>query len=239
METQKRDNFMGSKKALEYLTNTNNKWFNHKLKSLFSNLFFLLLIVGVGYVVINIAKQEGLDLESLERFPFNSIPPGIFVLFMIIGIILVYEIIRIIFDINKFFFKALKYKRKGVENKKIYYDQRIEGYTPFKEDVFGAKYPRIIPIESIEELPEKFPKNTLYFCNKIPVVIISETKKYTGMVSQVKQIGEPVSFVFWHKTKECLSEWEKDRIYESFATGVKYIRGLIKQVKTKKGHYFE
>ena len=225
-----------SRSVLEKLTELNPKWFKYKKNEIKNNLallFFATIVLALSvYVIQNILPSFIEIFEFNWDSPRNQITKIIFIfliLFFIVGAIMMVK------NTITSFSKALRYKRKGVKGKKIYFSKE-NIYTPFKYEGSPKNLPEVIPIDFLEELPEIFPKNILYFCNNIEVTDCIIEGGYFGLVADVND----EKIILWKKINSCLSEFEKSLIQATLSSVKMFIYAPICQKKTKERvRYYE
>jgi len=220
---------LNSKDTLIHLAESNKKWFRHRARTIRGTFAIIVLFSLMVLLLVSVFNHGFIDVFALKEFTSLSsyLLGKIFSISLLLAIC--FLIIIEIVEIKIFLTKAIKYKKRGIRKLPIYYSCE-NGYTPFREDaVFSKRLPKVVPMESLSELPEEVEKNTLYFCNNIKIGSCVIEGDYFGLV-----VKEEDNRILWKKIIECseIGDVEIQSIRERFMR-TKVIQALITQKKDK------
>ena len=205
---------LSSKDALRHLAESNPKWIRYRDKAIIENLVIAILF---GMVLIFIQNRFFGDFTQIFAvYKISNIYSYLFGKLFSLALLFAtgFFVITTIQEIWVFLTKAMKYKRRGIGNRPVYYSIK-NGFTPFKKDsVSSKKLPKVVPIEDLVEIPERIEKNTLYFCNNVKLRNCLVEDGYFGFPLDVGSDAIQLTRFFWKKMGSDMDEVEKEAIRE-------------------------
>lgn len=205
---------LNSKDALIRLAESNKKWIKYRDKAIIENLVIVILFGMVLSFIQNQFFEDFTQIFAVYKIStlYSYLFGKLFSLALLFA--MVFFAITTIQEIWVFLTKAMKYKRKGIGDRPVYYSWK-NGYTPFRKDtVSSKKLPRIVPLEDLVEIPEKNEKNTLYFCNNVKLRKCLVEDGYFGFPLDVGSEAIQLTRFFWKKMGSDLDEVEKEAVRE-------------------------
>lgn len=206
------------------LLKKSSQWFKAELRDFLLNLLLISLISLVVFCWYDFWGERNIEV-SLEEImnqirnqgPYVTLVSVLILFLLFSGIfILILEIFR--------FFKSLVFLKKKKIN--LYYN-KSQGYTPFKK-YRGKKNKKVMFLSHISLIPEKLPKDNVFYCENIVVLDCIIEEGYWGLVCNCRD----EKALLWKKINPFLSKFEINLIQERFRMG-KEISGIISQTKDK------
>lgn len=161
-----------SSEALLELTQTSN-WFRNAIRTY---IFYLLVLLAMVALLVFADELSPADASQAANTP-QTVEVSGYRLYLTLTIMTIVTLMFLWLSISSIagIIRSIRYKLKGKNLTKFYYGGPGSAcYTPLKRSSLTLKNTRVIPLESIAQLPpNNTPKRAYYLCNSITVLSCS------------------------------------------------------------------